>query len=100
MELTKNELLKFKTLLLNENTHNNNGFIYIKGNYIYKLFHQADYFQKETERNIEYQISNHFINTPKIHDKIIINNEFSGYIMDYIPNSITFRSAIKKNKSH
>lgn len=94
---TKDEYLgNFPRLLLKENNHNNEGTIYFYDDEtIMKIFDKTLNFSKEIERNIEFLIHNRITNTPSIYEKIIIDNEFRGYLMEYIDNSYTFRSAIE-----
>ena len=38
--------------------------------------------------------------TPLIYDKLYSNGEFVGYIMEYIPNALTFRQALSEDIPH
>lgn len=97
MNITQTDLDQLQPLSLDESTHNNNGILYLKNsNTLYKVFEQFYSFQDEVERNIDFQIQNPIPHTPTIHDKIYIDGQFQGYSMEYITNSLTFRSAIGK----
>ncbi|HIS38062.1 MAG TPA: hypothetical protein IAB45_00930 [Candidatus Onthousia faecavium] len=99
MNITKNKIDTLPSLGLASNTnhHNNGGNLY-KANeeILYKVFKDFYAFQDEVERNIDFQIDNPIPNTPRIYDKLFIDGKFSGYSMEYIHNSITFREAINK----
>lgn len=98
MNITEQELEKLPLLNLSVDTHNNGGYIYIVNNkVIYKVFRDFYSFQDEVERNVDFRINMPIPNTPQIYDKIYINGSFSGYIMEFIPDSLTFRNAIGKN---
>ena len=71
--------------------------LYISNNTLYKIFIDEYYFIEEKERNVNFLIANPIPNTPKIYDKLYIKKRFTGYIMEYIPNTITFRQAINMN---
>lgn len=87
---------KNKNLLtIDENTHNNNGKIYLQNNIIYKMYDIIP-FESEVKRNIEYLLKNPINNTPEIYKIIYDNSKFKGYAMQYIENSLTFRQAINK----
>ena len=49
------------------------------------------------ERNIKFLMNNSIPNTPKIYKMLYKNNEFNGYIMEYIEGTITFRESLNKN---
>lgn len=97
MNITESELKNLPLLNLSTGTHNNGGSIYkANDNIIYKVFRDASSFQGEVERNTTFQMENPIPNTPKIYDKILMDDRFVGYSMEYIQDSMTFRSAIGK----
>lgn len=97
MLLKISELKKLPVLNLSESTHNNGGNIYlVNGTLIYKVFKDFYSYKLEIERNVNFQLENSIPNVPRILDKLFIDNKFVGYIMEYIPNSVTFRSALEK----
>lgn len=98
ISLTKEDLKKYKLHQSEEGHHNNNGTIYIdvEHNLIYKLVDIDYFFPDEFNRNIEFQIENPIPNTPMILDKLSIDGKYTGYVMTYIPNSMTFRQALQK----
>ncbi len=98
INLTSEELQRYKKLKTSDEHHNNNGTIYIDEDkkIIYKLIDTEYFFPDETSRNIDYQIDNPIPNTPVILDKLSIDGKYSGYVMTYIENSISFRDALSK----
>ena len=84
---------KMKELELADNVRHTDT-IFIKDGYLYKIFKDFQCFDDEKERNITYLINNRIPNTPIIKKKISKRGKFIGYIMQYIPNTITFREAI------
>ena len=80
---------------VNDESLNNGGIIYKYDNDIL-LKVVGDCFEK-IERNIDIQIKEHIPNTPFIYDKLYNKGSFVGYSMEYLRNSITFRSATYLN---
>jgi serine/threonine protein kinase len=97
VKIKKEDLQKLTILKGDANHHNNNGTIYLDGNIIYKLVDAKYFFPDETRRNIDYQINNPLPHTPIIYDELFIDEEFSGYIMEYIKDSMSFRQALTAN---
>lgn len=79
--------------------YNNGGSLYLEDGYLYKVYDEISYFRDEKERNIKFLISNSIPNTPKIYKMLYKNNEFNGYIMEYIEGSMTFRDGMKQEIS-
>lgn len=79
--------------------YNNGGSLYLEDGYLYKVYDEISYFRDEKERNIKFLISNSIPNTPKIYKMLYKNNEFNGYIMEYIEGAITFRDGMKQEIS-
>lgn len=75
--------------------YNNGGSLYLEDGYLYKVYDEVSYFRDEKERNIKFLMNNSIPNTPKIY-KMLYNNEFNGYIMEYIEESMTFREGMKQ----
>ncbi len=80
-----------KKLALKDDTHNNNGNMFLSGNLLYKIFDGVILFEDEIIRNINYLINNPISNMPKIYDTIFDGEMFKGYVMEYIKGSKTFR---------
>lgn len=97
VNISKEELEQLSTLKLSDTTHNNGGNVFVLGDALYKIFKEFYSYQSEIERNTDFQIKESIPNTPRIYDKIYINGSFSGYAMEYIKNSLTFREAIGKD---
>ena len=72
--------------------------LFIKDGILYKIFGDNSYID-EKNRNIDFLIQNKVLNSPEIYAKLYKENEFCGYTMEYISNSLTFRQAIKENIS-
>ena len=79
--------------------YNNGGSLYLEDGYLYKVYNEISYFREEKERNIKFLMSNNIPNTPKIYKMLYKNNEFNGYIMEYIEGSMTFRDGMKQEIS-
>ena len=77
--------------------YNNGGSLYLEDGYLYKVYDEISYFREEKERNIKFLMSNSIPNTPKIYKMLYKNNEFDGYVMEYIEGAITFRESLNKN---
>ena len=77
--------------------YNNGGSLYLVNGYLYKVYDEITYFIEEKERNINFLMTHNIPNSPKIYQKLYKNNEFNGYVMEYIDNSYTFREALKMN---
>lgn len=97
INITKEELQQLSILKLSDTTHNNGGNVFVLDNVLYKIFKEFYSYQSEIERNTDFQIKENIPNTPKIFDKIYVDGKFSGYVLEYIKNSKTFREAIGKN---
>lgn len=76
--------------------YNNGGSLYLEDGYLYKVYDEISYFREEKERNIKFLMNNSVPNTPKIYKMLYKNNEFNGYIMEYIEESMTFREGMKQ----
>lgn len=76
--------------------YNNGGSLYLEDGYLYKVYDEVSYFRDEKERNIKFLMNNSVPNTPKIYKMLYKNNEFNGYIMEYIEESMTFREGMKQ----
>lgn len=87
-----------KKLDINKN-YNNGGSLYLEDGYLYKVYDEISYFRDEKERNIKFLMNNSIPNTPKIYKMLYKNNEFNGYIMEYIEGSMTFRDGMKQEIS-
>ena len=92
MELSKEKYQELSKLFIPQGMHNTDQ-LYIQDGKIYKIFNSTDYID-EKERNIEFLIKNPVVHTPVIYDKIFVDNQFAGYVMDYIFNAHTFREAL------
>ena len=79
--------------------YNNGGSLYLEDGYLYKVYNEISYFREEKERNIKFLISNNIPNTPKIYKMLYKNNEFNGYVMEYIEGAMTFRDGMKQEIS-
>ena len=79
--------------------YNNGGSLYLEDGYLYKVYDEISYFRDEKERNIKFLISNSIPNTPKIYKMLYKNNEFNGYVMEYIEGAMTFRDGMKQEIS-
>lgn len=79
--------------------YNNGGSLYLEDGYLYKVYDEISYFRDEKERNIKFLMNNSIPNTPKIYKMLYKNNEFNGYIMEYIEGAITFRDGMKQEIS-
>ena len=79
--------------------YNNGGSLYLEDGYLYKVYNEISYFREEKERNIKFLMNNSIPNTPKIYKMLYKNNEFNGYIMEYIEESITFREGMNQEIS-
>lgn len=79
--------------------YNNGGSLYLEDGYLYKVYDEVSYFRDEKERNIKFLMNNNIPNTPKIYKMLYKNNEFNGYIMEYIEGSMTFREGMKQEIS-
>lgn len=79
--------------------YNNGGSLYLEDGYLYKVYNEISYFREEKERNIKFLMSNNIPNTPKIYKMLYKNNEFNGYVMEYIEGSMTFRDGMKQEIS-
>lgn len=77
--------------------YNNGGSLYLEDGYLYKVYDEISYFREEKERNIKFLMNNSIPNTPKIYKMLYKNNEFNGYVMEYIEGSMTFRESLNKN---
>ena len=79
--------------------YNNGGSLYLEDGYLYKVYDEVSYFRDEKERNIKFLMNNSVPNTPKIYKMLYKNNEFNGYIMEYIEESMTFREGMNQEIS-
>lgn len=79
--------------------YNNGGSLYLEDGYLYKVYDEISYFRDEKERNIKFLMNNSIPNTPKIYKMLYKNNEFNGYVMEYIEGSMTFRDGMKQEIS-
>lgn len=79
--------------------YNNGGSLYLEDGYLYKVYDEISYFRDEKERNIKFLMNNSIPNTPKIYKMLYKNNEFNGYVMEYIDGAITFRDGMKQEIS-
>lgn len=79
--------------------YNNGGSLYLEDGYLYKVYDEISYFRDEKERNIKFLISNSIPNTSKIYKMLYKNNEFNGYVMEYIEGAMTFREGMKQEIS-
>ena len=95
MELSKEKYQELSKLFIPQGMHNSDQ-LYIQDGRIYKIFNSTDYID-EKKRNIEFLIKHPIVHTPVIYDKILIDSQFAGYVMDYIPNAHTFREALHQN---
>ena len=77
--------------------YNNGGSLYLEDGYLYKVYNEISYFREEKERNIKFLMGNSIPNTPKIYKMLYKNNEFNGYVMEYIEGAMTFRESLNKN---
>lgn len=76
--------------------YNNGGSLYLEDGYLYKVYDEISYFRDEKERNIKFLMNNSIPNTPKIYKMLYKNNEFNGYIMEYIEGAMTFRDGMEQ----
>ena len=95
MILERNEYDDMSKLNIPQGMHNTDQ-LFIRDGVIYKIFNDNSFID-EKERNIDFLIQNKIINSPEIYAKIYKKNDFCGYTMEYITNSLTFRQAIKEN---
>ena len=79
--------------------YNNGGSLYLEDGYLYKVYDEISYFREEKERNIKFLMNNSIPNTPKIYKMLYKNNEFNGYVMEYIEGTMTFRDGMKQEIS-
>lgn len=79
--------------------YNNGGSLYLEDGYLYKVYNEISYFREEKERNIKFLMNNNIPNTPKIYKMLYKNNEFNGYVMEYIEGAMTFRDGMKQEIS-
>ena len=79
--------------------YNNGGSLYLEDGYLYKVYDEVSYFRDEKERNIKFLMNNSVPNTPKIYKMLYKNNEFNGYVMEYIEGTMTFRDGMKQEIS-
>ena len=79
--------------------YNNGGSLYLEDGYLYKVYDEVSYFRDEKERNIKFLMNNSIPNTPKIYKMLYKNNEFNGYVMEYIEGSMTFRDGMNQEIS-
>lgn len=79
--------------------YNNGGSLYLEDGYLYKVYDEISYFRDEKERNIKFLMNNSIPNTPKIYKMLYKNNEFNGYVMEYIEGAMTFRDEMKQEIS-
>ena len=79
--------------------YNNGGSLYLEDGYLYKVYDEVSYFRDEKERNIKFLMNNGIPNTPKIYKMLYKNNEFNGYVMEYIEGAMTFRDGMKEEIS-
>lgn len=79
--------------------YNNGGSLYLEDGYLYKVYDEISYFREEKERNIKFLMNNSIPNTPKIYKMLYKNNEFNGYVMEYIEGAMTFRDGMKQEIS-
>ena len=94
MYLKDKDLNHLKRMKLGSSTFNNGGIIYYYDDTtLYKIIDKY-FFRDDVERNIDFQIKNYIPNTAKIYDKIFIDDEFVGYSMEYIKDTITLKNAI------
>lgn len=97
MKFTNNDLENINKMTFSSDIHNNNGNIYkLNDKFLIKIFKDSTFIE-EVERNTEYQINNNIPNTPRVYEKIYIGNQFSGYMLENILNSMTFRAAINSD---
>lgn len=71
--------------------------MFIKNGLLYKYFTDCHAFEEEKERNIDFLLKHDIPNIPKIKKKIYEKGHFIGYVIEYIPNTITFRQAINSD---
>lgn len=79
--------------------YNNGGSLYLENGYLYKVYDEISYFRDEKERNIKFLMTNNIPNTPKVYKMLYKDNEFNGYVMEYIDGSSTFRECLNRNIS-
>lgn len=97
MKFTNNDLENINKMTFSPDIHNNNGNIYkLNDKFLIKIFKDSTFIE-EVERNTEYQINNNIPNTPRVYEKVYIGNQFSGYMLENILNSMTFRAAINSD---
>lgn len=87
---------KMSTLALTDNVRHTDQ-LFIKKGKLYKIFTDFYSFEDEKERNITFLLKNRISNTPNIIKKLRYHGRFIGYIMEFIPNTVTFRQAINSD---
>ena len=87
---------KMSTLALTDNVRHTDQ-LFIKKGKLYKIFTDFYSFEDEKERNITFLLKNRISNTPNIIKKLRYHGRFIGYIMEFIPNTVTFRKAINSD---
>lgn len=63
------------------------------------MFENLYSYESEIQRNIDFQINNPIPNTPIIYDKLFLNSQFKGYVMEYKKGTQTFRESINSDIS-
>lgn len=96
MNINFNDLRQFKELNVDGST-NTAGNMYLHDNKLYKVLKDRYFFVDEIKRNIHFLEEKNFNNMPHIFEDINIDNEFMGYVMEYIPNSITLKKFVNSN---
>ena len=93
IKIYEEELKDMKELPING--FNNGGIIYIKdNNTLYKIY-DLPIFIKEKEQNIDYMLKTGFIeNSGTPIEKILVNDLFAGFSMQYYHNCKSFRELI------
>lgn len=94
--LDEKRLRKASPIRFSKDTYHIGGTFYKKGDRLYKLFNY-NYYLDEVERNIDYLLDHSIPHTPSLYDKLYIRKDFSGYTMDYLKNTITFRKSTLKS---
>lgn len=74
--------------------HNNGGTLFVKDGRLYKVYDSVSYFVEEKQRNIEFIKNNHIPNTPIIYELLYKDNNFNGYIMQYLEDTYTLRNGM------
>ena len=98
MEISKSEYSKLLCFEIPEGMHNTDK-IFIKDGRLFKIFSENSFIE-EKERNIAFLMNTKIPCTPLIYDKLFSNGEFVGYVMEYIPNALTFRQALSEDIPH